>query len=195
MARLKKTLKPVFDEAQNTTPVCHHEGCCESAHYRAPKDRHLREYHWFCLNHVRSYNSDWNFYKGMTPGAIQSHQHADLTWQRPSWPVHEHHAKSARLRFEVLEAVGRSVQLTEEERNLFPPHTPEGKALAFFGLEYPCDFDDVKRAYKQIIKVHHPDINKNSRTSHEQMKKINEAYNVLSKTFRSQISQRYRSNS
>lgn len=184
MARLKNTLRPVFEDTKTSSPMCTHPDCTDEAHYRAPKDRSLREYHWFCLDHVREYNADWNFYKGMTPGAIQMHQHADLTWQRPSWPFHEQHMANQRVRFEVLEAVGRAVQLTEEERNPFPPHTPEGKALELFGLEYPCNLEDVKKAYKRYIKKHHPDVNKGTKLSHDKMKKANEAYDTLRKGFK-----------
>ncbi len=184
MARLKNTLRPVYEDTKHSAPMCEHSECRDVAHYRAPKNRKLREYHWFCLTHVRAYNADWNFYQGMSPGAIQSHQHADLTWQRPSWSFHDHHKANPHIQFEVLEAVGRTVQLTEDERNPFPPHTPEGKALEFLGLTYPCDYEDVKKAYKQYVKKHHPDINNNSKVSHDRIKRANEVYDLLRKAFK-----------
>jgi curved DNA-binding protein CbpA len=38
---------------------------------------------------------------------------------------------------------------------------------------------DIKRAYRDLVKIHHPDINPQA-DSHELMQKINEAYEVLS---------------
>jgi hypothetical protein len=56
--------------------------------FRAPKSRrHLKEYWWFCLEHVREYNSTWDYYKGMSPGEIEAQLRADTSWQRPSWPL------------------------------------------------------------------------------------------------------------
>ena len=43
-------------------------GCEAMGEYRAPKSRRdLKDYWWFCLEHVRAYNSTWDYYKGMSP--------------------------------------------------------------------------------------------------------------------------------
>jgi len=47
----------------------------------------LREFHWFCLDHVRAYNAGWDFYKGMGPDEIEACLRADTSWQRPTWPL------------------------------------------------------------------------------------------------------------
>ena len=63
-------------------------GCEALGEYRAPKSRRdLNHYWWFCLEHVRAYNSTWDFYKGMSPGEIEAQLRADTAWQRPSWPL------------------------------------------------------------------------------------------------------------
>ena len=63
-------------------------GCEAMGEYRAPKSRrNLKDYWWFCLEHVRAYNSTWDYYKGMSPGEIEAQLRADTAWQRPSWPL------------------------------------------------------------------------------------------------------------
>ena len=63
-------------------------GCPLEGEYRAPKSRsQLRDYFWFCLDHVRAYNAAWDFYKGMSPGQIEAHLRDDTAWQRPTWPL------------------------------------------------------------------------------------------------------------
>ena len=63
-------------------------GCEALGEYRAPKSRrNLGDYWWFCLEHVRAYNSTWDYYKGMSPGEIEAQLRADTAWQRPSWPL------------------------------------------------------------------------------------------------------------
>ena len=67
---------------------CDIPGCPHEGGYRAPKSRDsLRDYFWFCLEHVRAYNASWDFYKGMTPGQIEAHMRDDTGWQRPTWPL------------------------------------------------------------------------------------------------------------
>ena len=56
--------------------TCDSPGCEALGEYRAPKSRRdLKNYWWFCLEHVRAYNSTWDYYKGMSqprPGAAGS---------------------------------------------------------------------------------------------------------------------------
>lgn len=46
-------------------------------------------------------------------------------------------------------------------------------------LRYDCKMDDIRKHYRALSMKYHPDLNKNFDTTN-QMKKINEAYNVLS---------------
>ena len=69
-----------------------HEGCVDKGIYRAPKSRyHLEsgvdDWHWFCLIHIRDYNARWNYYNNMSETEIERERRADVTWQRPSWPL------------------------------------------------------------------------------------------------------------
>jgi hypothetical protein len=46
--------------------ICQHAGCGEAALYRAPRSRsNLRDYLWFCLEHVRDYNKRWDYFAGL----------------------------------------------------------------------------------------------------------------------------------
>src|SRR5204862_7181536 len=63
----RQPIDPVF-AAEPEPPVraCEHPGCPGGGEFRAPKSRlELDRYYWFCLEHVRAYNSAWNYYAGM----------------------------------------------------------------------------------------------------------------------------------
>ena len=75
------------DDAAPPGRLCDAPDCAEAGQYRAPRDRSLREFHWFCLDHVRAYNASWDFYKGMGPDEIEACLRADTSWQRPTWPL------------------------------------------------------------------------------------------------------------
>ena len=64
---------------------CDWPGCEDMGEYRAPKNRGLRSYYWFCLDHVRGYNTSWNYYEGMSADEIEQARRDDVTWNRPSW--------------------------------------------------------------------------------------------------------------
>jgi len=84
---------PVF-AAEPEPPVraCEHPGCPGGGEFRAPKSRlELDRYYWFCLEHVRAYNSAWNYYAGMNDSEIEAEIRHDTVWQRPSWKLGERH--------------------------------------------------------------------------------------------------------
>ena len=60
-------------EHDDRTRQCDSPGCAGEGLYRAPKSsRQLRDYHWFCLDHVRAYNRSWNFCAGFSEAEIEA---------------------------------------------------------------------------------------------------------------------------
>ena len=71
-----------------TQHCCEWIGCDRDGLYRAPRSRReLRQYWWFCLEHVREYNAAWNYYAGMSDNEVEADVRFDTVWQRPSWPL------------------------------------------------------------------------------------------------------------
>lgn len=54
-------MQPQNDDKEHR---CDFPGCNKPGEYRAPKNRGLKEYYWFCLEHVQAYNAKWNYYEG-----------------------------------------------------------------------------------------------------------------------------------
>ncbi len=48
------------------------------------------------------------------------------------------------------------------------------------GVPRTASEEEIKKAYKKLIKKYHPDLNPDSKTAEDKMKEINEAYDVLS---------------
>ena len=55
--RSRKYFAPQTDDKERR---CDHPGCNKPGEYRAPKNRRLKEYYWFCLEHVQEYNFGYN---------------------------------------------------------------------------------------------------------------------------------------
>lgn len=162
---------------------CEHPGCAEAGLFRAPRDRTLRDFLWFCLPHVRAYNAAWDFYKGMGPSEIEAALRADASWQRPSWPLGRL-GGAARFNPELLrdplsvlgqEAPTRRRRMREAEAA--PPELRA--ALDLLGLPWPLDQAMLRARYKDLAKRHHPDATGGDRSAEEKLKDINRAYSLL----------------
>ena len=67
--------------------ACDFPGCSEPGEYRAPRDRSLRSYYWFCFKHVQAYNQKWDFLAGLSADQIEAQLQNDVVWQRPTWKL------------------------------------------------------------------------------------------------------------
>jgi hypothetical protein len=157
-------------------------GCGAAGEYRAPKSRDaLREYWWFCLEHVRAYNGSWDFYKGMSPAQMEAQIRADASWQRPSWPLGRLGAAAweDEVLRDPLHILASAKVDTARKRPSQQAPSELREPLATFGLSWPTTLDAVKTRYKELAKRHHPDANGGSRDAEERLKTINLAYAAL----------------
>ncbi len=166
--------------------TCDVPGCNAAGEYRAPKSRKtLREYWWFCLEHVRAYNATWDFYKGMTPAQIEAELRADNAWQRPTWPLGHLGTRLDNIvagdPLHVLRAGLEADARAEGQRRRAAQAAPPDirGPLATLGLDWPLTLSELKTRYKQLAKQHHPDANDGSRDAEERLKAINLAYAAL----------------
>jgi hypothetical protein len=177
-------------------PSCDWPGCAHGATHRAPKGRdHEREYWRFCLDHVREYNSSYNFFAGMSDDAVARYQKDAVTGHRPTWKmgmVGGHRAAKPRTRFdsaydgaddpfEMFGELGarprRGRTHQETERRMV--RNAERKALHMLGLETDAQRPEIKARFKELVKRHHPDANGGDRGSEDKLREIIEAYNYL----------------
>jgi len=160
--------------------ACAAQGCAAAGEFRAPKDRSLTKYLWFCLEHVREYNKGWDFYRGMGPNDIESAIRSDTGWQRPTWPLGRLGAsalseEALRDPLQVLSALDQKPR--RRAANQAPPELRE--PLQALGLEWPLTMDELKTRYHALAKRHHPDANNGDRAAEERLKTINLAYATL----------------
>jgi hypothetical protein len=168
------------------TRLCDHPGCTASGDFRAPRARdRLHVFYWFCLDHVRAYNAQWNYYAGMNAAEIEAELRADTVWQRPTWPLGARVGLrfGGRVRdfgmfgFEEEEAGER------RERAKKRPLTEQEQALAVFDLAPPFTLGGLKTRYKELVKLHHPDTHGGDKAAEERLKVINQAYSTLKASY------------
>lgn len=181
----KRTKKYYAPQNENAARKCDHAGCQEKGEFRAPKDRSLKEYYWFCLKHVQEYNAKWNYYEGETDEQPETtakprfhrrfrskvrYQFGYDLWEEASFlddgyaDVSDSSAQYSRdgIYFTIEER--RYIKLMEMDIREITP-------------------DSLKKQYKKLAKKYHPDINREDEDAEEKFKKISAAYQALSDKF------------
>ncbi len=160
--------------------ACDRAGCPHEGEFRAPKSRtDLNNYFWFCLEHVREYNLSWDYYAGMTTEEIEAELRRDTTWQRPTWPLGQTPG-TRRVRIDpehIRDPFGFFDDMGPNPKAR--PLTPEEEAARALDLTLPVTAPALKRRYKELVKLHHPDANGGDKAAEERFKQINQAYKTL----------------
>jgi DnaJ-domain-containing protein 1 len=187
--------RPTADYAHRSNteaPCCAWSGCAGTGEYRAPKDRTLTNYVMLCLEHVRTYNAQWNFHAGLSTAEMELEIRSAATWDRPTWKLGMQGANFRPGRVHVHDPFGfaegtafdpHGKERRQEKAEAAHPHTASAavyaKALKVFGLAAPLTMETLRRKYKALVKKHHPDANGGSLEAETRMKIVNEAYQTL----------------
>ena len=59
----------------------------------------------------------------------------------------------------------------------------QNQALKKINLKQPITLEQIKKKYKKLVKIFHPDVNDNNKEAEEKFKEINKSYKVLLKNF------------
>lgn len=163
--------------SETSRRVCEKEGCNEPGKYRAPKAPDvLDDFYWFCKDHVREYNLKWNFFDGTTEAEINAQMSKDKVWERHTKSFTDPESRAwARLGIEDPHQV-LGVNATQNpgknrsgQRKLPPT---ERRALEILEAEDTWSKAEIRKAYKALIKVLHPDINGGDRSQEEQLQQV-----------------------
>ena len=182
--RVKEALRLKDYDEDEQSGCCDYPGCLEDGVYKAPKSRsQLRNYHYFCLDHVREYNKAWNYHKGLDEQQVENSIRRSTTWDRPSWPFGTRHKMFQSFvkgnvtdNFDFFEMDSFSRNNGEPNKKF---NADQLDALDIMGLKPPIDILKLKSQYKYLVKIHHPDRNGGDRKAEERLKLINEAYTTL----------------
>jgi hypothetical protein len=160
--------------------LCDHPGCAAAGDYRAPQARdRLNLFFWFCLDHVRVYNAQWNYYAGMSATEIEAEIRSDTVWQRPTWPLGARVGFASKVRDFGMFGFEEDAAGAEKRSPSRRPMTEQEQALAVFELALPLTMVQLKARYKALVKLHHPDAHGGDKAAEERLKIINQAYSTL----------------
>ena len=171
--------------SETSRRICDHDGCEEAGLYRAPKAPDvLDDFYWFCKDHVREYNLKWNFFEGTTEAELTAQMSKDKVWERRTREFRDPEARAwARLGIEdahqVLgdNATRNPGQRANGETRRLP--ATERRALEILEGKDTWSKAEIRRSYKALIKVLHPDMNGGDRSQEEQLQLVMWAWEQL----------------
>ncbi len=173
---------------------CAWSGCSEEGEFRAPVDpRDLSQVQYFCAEHIKRFNKQWNGLKGLSVGQVWALQDGAATWNRPTRPmgVQGGFGKYATFGFNSVDDLftffqqrnatmpeGTAAHQGMSSANSLPRDVQA--ACAMLELQAPLQPEELKQHYRALIKQHHPDLQtEESEDTTERVKEINVAYKIL----------------
>ena len=177
---------------------CDWPGCTKAGEFRAPGYRPNGfdgpgEWRWFCLEHVREFNSGYDWFEGMSAEEIFNAQSPVSGWRTesaafspraavdgmPRWadfddPLEAISARAGgiRSRAERTAKVAMSGRWSREE----------AEALEVMGLGSDTDKPRLRRRYSELVRRYHPDRNGGDRSFETRLNAVVEAYQLLRKS-------------
>lgn len=172
---------------ETSSRQCQHEGCNEPGKYRAPKHPdNLEEFYWFCLTHIREFNSKWNFFENHSEEEMEKQFAADRIWDRDTKPFGDkaNHARAtieekawARLGIEdPTEVLGanatRNPGKSDPAGGTRRLPAAERKAVDILEARDNWTKAELRKQYKKLIKELHPDMNGGDRSDEDRLQQV-----------------------
>ena len=176
-----------------TGRLCAEPGCEQPGEFRAPLIEGApsgrdgpTDYRWLCLDHVRAFNSRYNFFNGMSPDEIHEAQRPYAGWERETRAFAANGADRPPRWADFsdpLDAIGarfRERMANERQRQDGKPLSgADRRALNVLGLDQDADRRGLRQRYSELVRKFHPDRNGGDRSMEKALQEVIAAYQHL----------------
>lgn len=176
--------------------ACAAPGCGEAGEFRAPGG-HAHgfdgpgEWRWLCLDHVREFNADYDWFDGMNAEEILAAQSPVAGWARETRAFRPDASATPRWADfdDPLDAIGarasdirrRAAQNANGREQMARFTAREREALEVMGLGPRASRHELRRRYSELVRRYHPDRNGGDRGYERRLQLVVEAYQLLRK--------------
>jgi hypothetical protein len=176
--------------------ACSFPDCEETGEFRAPPENRRDapdgppQWRWFCLDHIRAFNQQYNYFKGMSPDEIHEAQRPYAGWERETRAFSANAAAGTTPPrwadfADPLDAIGarfkaRMAEMTER-RDDKPLSSEDRSALRTLGLSLDADRKALRTRYTELVRRFHPDHNGGDRAHEKALQDVLAAYAHLRK--------------
>ena len=182
--------------------VCEHPTCIEPGEFRAPGGYGNSfdgpgQWRWFCLEHVREFNSGYDWFEGMSADEILAAQSPAAGWQTesrtfrgigglgagidglPRWADFDDPLDAIAARASGIKSrARREAEMAMDGRF----SREEAQALETMGLGLDTDRRRLRERYSELVRRYHPDRNGGDRKYENRLGRVVEAYQLLRKS-------------
>ena len=170
--------------------ICDWNNCLEEGLYKAPVEKdNSKKYRILCLNHVKEFNKNWNYFDGMNDNKIYEFIKSDMTWHKPTQSFSSSDNFFKILWNDTLKDEMDKFKFNNEfnHMNKFKFNHQDVKAFGILGLDIGLKWEKVQEKFKKLVKKFHPDMNSGNKKFEEKLKIITLAYTQLKNTYRKKI--------
>lgn len=169
--------------------TCEHPGCREPGEFRAPAQGRRSDFdspgqwRWLCLDHIRAFNSGYNFFQGMSPEEIEAAQTPYAGWERETRAFSSNGSPPPKWAdfADPLDAIGARFKARAPEQRTDGRELSEAdrKSLKVLGLELNADRRALRQRYADLVRRYHPDRNGGDRSHERALQAVIAAYTQL----------------
>ncbi len=138
--------------------LCDRHGCSDPGDRPAPKSPNSPERWWFCERHAAEYNSNWNYFEGLSAEEAAAREAGERR-EANGYAQASHYGWGG---------PGDGSRSRDELH-----------ALEALGLEDDAEFEQVKTSWRKLAKENHPDVKPGDAAAAVKFQAVQAAYEVL----------------
>jgi len=184
----KKSFSKKSINNSTVTKICCWQGCTNEGNYPAPKSPlDLISRYDFCLEHVREYNKNWDFFRDMPAEDVERYHIETIYGHRPTFStgIKYNQNLADRVIHKLYDFMDWQQESNKRSNQNFDIETTvtsaERQALSILNVKLPTNLKEIKIQYKKLVKKYHPDIC--GKDGEEKIKQINQAYSLLKEKY------------
>ena len=166
--------------------VCDYGGCNEHGEFLAKKKSSVKFF--YCLNHIKDFNKNYNFFEGMSEEEVIDYQISAIIGHRPTWksgtnPQASYFSKFAKNDgsafddpFDLFEKEKTSKY---ERQSKIKKGKISEKAYKLLDFNSVSNKSDIRKKFKEVVKSLHPDTNGGDNSQEDLLKEVICAYKAL----------------
>tara|TARA_Y100001970_G_scaffold278798_1_gene385024 strand:- start:6338 stop:6853 length:516 start_codon:yes stop_codon:yes gene_type:complete len=167
--------------------ICDWNNCNNIGEYKAPVERdNSKKYRLLCLEHIKEFNKNWNYFENMNDAEIIDFIKADMTWHKPTqnFSAQDNFFKILWNNALKEDLIKNGIDKRQIKLAHFNFSDKDLKAFEILGLDVSINWENIRSKFKKLVKKFHPDMNLGNKKFEEKLKVITLAYTQLKRTLK-----------
>jgi len=167
--------------------ICDWNNCRKIGEFKAPIEKdNSKKYRLLCIDHIKEFNKNWNYFSGMDDDQIFEFLKSDMTWHKPTQSFSSSDNFFKILWNSALKDELDKTRLKSDFNHMrkFKFNQNDIKAFSVLGATIGLKWEKIQTKFKKLVKKFHPDMNAGDKKYEEKLKIITLAYTQLKNTYR-----------